>query len=254
MAEHAHIMAAPEVVRLAGSSSPTGEAPAFEAVTSSSNGKPPLAIASGPDADLLALVASHGSARAAATQAEVALTEALARFNALTPKRPEATFYRFGDPAEMPKGREKHLNGYRMVYVASDIEELREVPRSMAFMSGSGDSPEGPGMAWRTDPRRVARRAEILDAYDSWQCERKSVAEQVGWKAARAEFTLISDAVERIEVDILSHQPQTIAGLRLKAWWVVEQDRVDQWAEYILHDVIELQGEIVDHVDQARVA
>ena len=195
---------------------------------------------SATDADLLALIVSHAPALAATTEAQVEVNAALARFNALAPHRPDAVLYRFDDPADRPEGCERHLNGYRMFYTKPDIEKLRSAPDPCHFSSGSIDSPEGPGMAWRPNKRLIARKAAILEAFDVWHGERIAVAAQVGWTAARAEATRLSAEARRIENAILEIETHTLAGVQAKAIWIEQQDKVEEWSNFVLYDLIGL--------------
>lgn len=250
MVEHAHTTAAPDVARVSGSSSPTGSPPAFEAVATAPASQVAAVAFSGPDAPLFALIASHAPALAASTKAEVELDAARERFEALEPQRPAAILYRFDDPSEMPEGREKSLNGFRMVYTESDIEKLRSAPVPFCFSSGAKDSPEGAGMAWRPSARGIARRAEILEAFDAWDGERVAVAAQVGWTAARAEVARLAVELRQIENAILDCETHTLAGVQAKGCWIEQQDMVEEWSYYVLYDVIGL-----DHVtSHTRVA
>ncbi len=193
-----------------------------------------------PDPDLLALIASHAPALEAAAEAEVVLTEARARFDAEEPKRPDALYFRFDDPASMPSGRVPSANGFRMVYTDAEIEDLRVGPYPQMLSSGAVDSPEGPGMAFRPDPRRAARKAAILAAHDAWKAERRVVAESTGWKAANVEHVRLSREAREIEDAILEAPTQSLADVQAKAYWIEQQDMVEEWSYFVLYDVIGL--------------
>ena len=113
------------------------------------------------------------------------------------------------------------------------------------FASGAVDSPEGCGMAWRPNPRRIARKAAILAGFDDWQAECAVVSDRVGLAAARGVFEAAAAAARAIEHSILEFLTETLAEVIAKARWIEVQDKVAEWSDYVLYDVINL-GDAVE--------
>ena len=213
---------------------PRGSAPGeISPVLSAEVSYPPT-----PTVGLTRLIERHAAAHAAAMHAKSELASALERYHVVRPLPPEAIYYRFGDPVPPPPEKVLCPDGRRRpIYVLEDIREL-EAADPCCFSSGSAESPQGPGMAWRPDPRGMARKTEILTAYWNWQTECGYWADQVGWTTADAEARRTADEAEQALTALLDSQSLNLGEIATKARWLDSLGMLAEWSVVIAADVI----------------
>ncbi len=185
------------------------------------------------DAHLIELIARHGAAIVEQDEADRVSDQCDEAFKTEKIERPAELYWKATDgPA--PAGRQSLPNGnVRLYYLSDDIDAMRAASAPEKYGTGPADSPEGPGMAWRPDVRRAARRAEIIAAWDAWEAEIAAAMDRTGAKAAfEAADAAWYRAVE-IEEAIMAVVPMTHAGLVAKARWLTGNG----WSEEHLGDL-----------------
>lgn len=197
-----------------------------------------------PAACLVDLLERHAAAHSAAKHAESELAAALERYRSVRPDQPETTYLRIGDPISKTDSSIVCRDGKRRaVYDDAAIKELMEW-EPCCFSSGSADSPEGPGMAWRPDLRGRARKAGILASYASWKAELGRLADHVGWTAANAECVRTCDEAQNLLCEVLDFQPPNLSDVAKKARWLEALGVLTEWSVVIAWDVIALDGSV----------
>ena len=201
-----------------------------------------------PDAALMALLVRHRTATAEWN--ELGRIADTLHFQCCReqPKMPRALIGRYDEALGVqPLRTGLPDGGMGWVFGRDQVEQLRaiEVPTKPKWIGTHEQWLANDKTGWGTEPcpRKIARRAEILAAYDAWKAECDAVADRTGSSAATAKADAACDVVEDIELEILEQKPSTLAGFVAKAQWVVAQHSTEDWAETIVLDLCAV-GEI----------
>lgn len=183
------------------------------------------ATATGPDAELGALLDAFTAARDAWDASAAPYAAAEQRAKDAYPPRPDALWLIGLDltialPAPAT-GRMRTAEGERRCfYRADDIERLRGGP-PVTRWSITGD--DTPATEREPDPKGEARRQAIVAAHDGWMRDCGAVEDAVGFTVEREAADAAADALTAAERALTDYQPRTVAGLVRKAAWVADE-------------------------------
>ena len=195
-----------------------------------------------PDSALLDLIARHAAVVAERGAFQDHLEAAERQFKDAVPARPAMLNERFGDEFGVGRTVEVLPNGRRRGYFGDNqIAALRRLPpptwRRWDSEPAPWDNEEITRFVDLPDPRRVARLAEILAAYDAWDADKQALADRIGLTAATAEDDRLYEIVWDLRDTIRDTTPATLAGLGAKARWAMGLDDAEEENEAIVRDL-----------------
>ena len=183
-----------------------------------------------PDAVLMALIVRHDDATDEAERLANVSEDLSDRWRMERPDRPVALDARhYEGLGACPTKGIRSDGRIGPTYGADEVEQIRATPATRTY-NGS-DTP---------CPRLIARRAEVISAYDTWKAGCDAVADRLGVPKAEARAFEAQRVVEGIETDIMAFEPRTLADVVAKAKWVDNQEPADGWPEQIVADLCAL--------------
>ena len=196
-------------------------------------GLPSVALACAPpapdaDAALFDLITQHGEATAAWEAACRDLEVVRDRAWAAYPLRPVALTASSADimlHGLAPSGRSHKPGGRAGIYFTlDDFDRLRTGEPMMSMVLDEN------GQSLRPLPNLAgeARRREIVRSFDTWLADRAAVNDRLGLTAAETMEEPLCTIMETAEEVVTAYTPTTLAGMRVKAAWVLARcDRAD---------------------------
>ena len=192
------------------------------------------------DGELFSLIAQHAPLMAEWDDIDEAWKAPQNAYSVAEPPRPLALYWGALDHTDIPKHREKvpGRNSYHLLYEQSDIDAMREgeTPCGL-YLSHPDKKIPGPVSQWLPDPRAVARKAEILIAWDAWTKAKAELRDSTGLTALGDRIAGVAARVDVVEDAISNYQPQTFEGLQAKARWIVSTPCPNVWAEHLMRDL-----------------
>ena len=183
-----------------------------------------------PDVALLVLVTKHVVATDAWNVLGEQWDDLFDRWQEEKPERPAALNARYAEGLGAYPVRGRRSDGTMgLIYDEVEVEQIRAGSLRPKWM-GSDD----------LDRVAVARKAEVLTAFDTWKAECDALADRLGLPEAEAKASAAYLIVERLETDIIAYRPTTLAGFILKAQWIKDQSSNRPWAEQIVQDLCAL--------------
>lgn len=204
-----------------------------------------------PDAALFALLDRYGPLLAESDAADAVADELWDRAEAQAPPRPAAVQWRHDDhfgratavPRMLPNGR------VALIYDAVSVDDLRDGPEPTRAIEAREPMPGRPDncivrMERVPDERRIARRAEIIEAHERWKAECDAIKERLGAFTASQTAGDLADTLADLGRDILDTAPRTLAGLGRKARWAsrsgTSKSTAAIWSARVLADAVVL--------------
>ena len=225
-----------------------GATAAVGAVVALPMGASALAGSDHPDAALFVLLDVWGPARAAADTAGDRSEALWLEFIDLEPERPAALHFSGADGLNCGFEVERLSDGRHVTfYGLQDVEKLQGMPLPRRCVETYTPHPDLPNdrllhRTWIPDERRIARRAEVIAAHDTWMVERQAVKDRLGMDAADDAEEEAFRVLWEVEAEILSTLPATTAGLVAKARWAswdgLPKATAEVWAKQVTGDVI----------------
>ena len=207
-----------------------------------------LAGSDHPDAALFALLDVWGPARAEADAAGGRSEALWLEFIDLGPERPAALHFSGADGLNCGFEVERLSDGRHVTfYGLQDVEKLQGMRLPRRCVETYTPHPDLPNdrllhRTWIPDERRIARRAEVIAAHDTWMVERQAVKDRLGMDPADDAEEEAFRALWEVEAEILATLPATTAGLVAKARWAswdgLPKATVEVWAKQVTADVI----------------
>ena len=183
-----------------------------------------------PDAALLALIDRHVTATAEWNVLGEAWDDLFDRWQEEKPARPAALNARHAEGLGAYPIRGRQSDGTTgLIYDEVEVEQIRSGSLRPRWMNSD-----------ELDRVAVARKAEVLTAYDTWKAKREALADRLGLPDAEEKASAAYAVVERLEKEIMAFRPTTLTGFVLKARWIRHEQSAAPLAEQLVADLCAL--------------